>query len=32
MVLNFDHWWCFNSARLGGLCKKGFDSLVALGA
>jgi hypothetical protein len=29
---DFDHWWCFNSARLGGLSKKGFDSLVALGA
>ena len=29
---DFDHWWCFNSARLGGMSKKGFDSLVALGA
>jgi hypothetical protein len=29
---DFDHWWCFNSARLGGLSKKGLDSLVALGA
>jgi hypothetical protein len=27
-----DLWWCSNSARLDGLSKKGFDSLVALGA
>jgi hypothetical protein len=31
-IEDFDHWWCSNSARLGGLSKKGFDSLVALGA
>jgi hypothetical protein len=29
---DFDLWWRSNSARLDGLIKKGFDSLVALGA
>jgi hypothetical protein len=29
---DFDQWWCFNSARLSRLSKKGFDSMVVLGA
>jgi hypothetical protein len=31
-IEDFNVWWCSNSARLDGLSKKGFDSLVALGA
>jgi hypothetical protein len=28
---DFDWWWGYNSARLGGLSKKVFDSMVVLG-